>query len=54
MPNFPDPTFTADGGIKMSLRGTDVNMNSPQFTAAKKACKGYLGNGPLDAGPSSK
>lgn len=51
VPNYPDPTFTADGGIKMTMRGADVNPNSPQFTAAKKACKGYLRNGPVDAGP---
>jgi hypothetical protein len=51
VPNFPDPTFTADGGIKMSMRGTDVKLNSPQFTAAKKACKGYLRNSPLGDGP---
>jgi hypothetical protein len=32
--------------------GKNVNPGSPQFTAAKKACKGFLRNGPLDAGPS--
>jgi len=54
VPNYPDPTFTGDGGIKMSMRGTDVNPNSPQFAAAKKACKGFLRNGPVDAGPPGK
>src|SRR5215813_12507567 len=54
VPKYPDPTFTSDGGIKMSMRGTDVNPNSPQFAAAKKACKGFLRNGPVDAGPPGK
>jgi hypothetical protein len=41
VPNFPDPKFTPDGGTQMTI-GRDVNPGSPQFTAAKKACKGFL------------
>src|SRR5262249_29267688 len=50
VPNFPDPQFTPDGGSKMTI-GKGVNPSSPQFAAAKKACKGFLRNGPIDAGP---
>jgi hypothetical protein len=46
VPNFPDPKFTPDGNTEMTI-GKDVNPASPQFTAAKKACKGFLRNSPL-------
>jgi hypothetical protein len=46
VPNFPDPKFTADGGTEQTI-GKDVNPGSPQFTAAKKACKRFLRNSPL-------
>jgi hypothetical protein len=36
--NFPDPV-TDDGGISISMQGLD--MNSPQFQAAQKACQQY-------------
>jgi hypothetical protein len=47
VPNFPDPKFTPDGNTEMTI-GKDVNPDSPQFAAAKKACKGFLRNTPLD------
>jgi hypothetical protein len=44
VPNFPDPTFTPEGGTLQRVP-KDVNPDSPQFTAAKSACKGFLRNG---------
>jgi hypothetical protein len=44
VPNFPDPTFPAGGGIAESI-GPGVNPQSPAFQNAQKACAG-VGNGP--------
>lgn len=37
VPNFPDPTFPAAGGIKRQLP-TGVTINTPAFQQASKAC----------------
>jgi hypothetical protein len=38
VPNFPDPTFGANGGVKID--SSQINPNSPAFQAAAKACRG--------------
>jgi hypothetical protein len=47
VPNFPDPTFSG-GGVQLKVTGIDPN--SPQMTAAQKACQslqpGGAGSGP--------
>jgi hypothetical protein len=35
-PDFPDPVFS-NGGVQLKI--TNIDPNSPQFTAAQKACK---------------
>jgi hypothetical protein len=37
VPNFPDPTFPAGGGISLKL-ATGVNPDSPAFKQAQAAC----------------
>jgi len=37
VPNFPDPTFPAGGGIAIRI-GAGVNPQSPAFTHAQAAC----------------
>jgi hypothetical protein len=39
VPNMPDP---GSGGGGISLGGSGVNMNSPQFQTAQRACQKYL------------
>jgi hypothetical protein len=39
VPNFPDPQFSG-GGVRIG--GTGLDPNSPQFTAAQKACQSKL------------
>ena len=39
VPNFPDPTFPAAGGIAESA-GTSINRNSPAFQKAIAVCNG--------------
>jgi hypothetical protein len=40
VPNFPDPTFSGNGGATMKIT-PDVG-NSPQFKAAQQACQSML------------
>jgi hypothetical protein len=43
LPNFPDPTFDANGGAQIKLgRGNGVDPQSPKFKAAMEACKSTL------------
>jgi hypothetical protein len=56
VPNFPDPTAGAGGGLSISksrggggtLTVNGVTMSGPAFQSARKACKQYLpgGGGP--------
>lgn len=39
VPNYPDPTFPAGGGIELFL-GSGINPSSPAFQRAAKACGG--------------
>jgi hypothetical protein len=39
MPNFPDPTFPAGGGIALNF-GPGINPQSPGFEQAQTACGG--------------
>ena len=42
VPNFPDPKITVGpgGGPGVDLRGSGLNLQSPAFQAAVKACGG--------------
>jgi hypothetical protein len=44
VPNYPDPTFPAGGGIAVAI-GPGNNPQSPAVQKAQKACAG-VGNGP--------
>ena len=44
VPNYPDPSFPAGGGIRVEI-GPGVNPQSPAFQNAQKACGG-AGSGP--------
>jgi hypothetical protein len=55
--NFPDPTFSANGGIGIKIRAgskSDLNPDNPTFKAAQQACQGRLpfgkGGGTTSAG----
>ncbi len=38
-PNFPDPQFLGNGGVKVAIpSNSGIDQNSPQFQAAQKAC----------------
>jgi hypothetical protein len=44
VPDFPDPTFSTGGGIRMKLQVSGaLNPSNPTFQAAQKACRGTLG-----------
>jgi hypothetical protein len=41
--DFPDPTFSAEGGAEVRIRGRgDINPEDPEFQAAEKECGGGL------------
>jgi hypothetical protein len=43
VPNYPDPssgTVTGGGAVHLNLQGTGIDMSSPTFQAAAKACGG--------------
>jgi hypothetical protein len=52
VPTFPDPTKGPDGGPVWGGIGpsTGVNLNSPQFKAAQRACHKLLAGSPSGAG----
>ena len=40
VPNFPDPTFGADGSVSQTnSKSSGVDASSPQYQAAQKACQ---------------
>jgi hypothetical protein len=41
LPDFPDPS-AAGGGVVMNLHGTGLSPQSPQFQAARQACRRFL------------
>jgi hypothetical protein len=45
VPNFPDPQFenAPGGGVGIRLGGAGINMSSPAFQAAQKACGSIFG-----------
>jgi hypothetical protein len=50
--NFPDPQFSGDGKVTMSIRqGQGIDPEDPDFQAAEKACGGGIGGGPKPATP---
>jgi hypothetical protein len=51
LPDFPDPTSNAEGGI--SITGGDFDPDSPQFKAAEMACEHLLSGAETDSGTSS-
>ncbi len=45
LPNFPDPTFSANGGVGLRFGPpSGLNPSSPVFQAAQKACSAVGGN----------
>ena len=40
--DFPDPTFSADGGAQIKLERGKVDPEDPDFKAAEKACGGDM------------
>ena len=52
VPNFPDPTFPAGGGIRIGI-GSGINPQSPAFQNAAKLCGGLTGRvgGRIAVGP---
>ena len=38
IPSFPDPTLSA-GGVNLVLKGSGVDLRSPQFQSAQQACR---------------
>jgi hypothetical protein len=44
--DFPDPTFDANGGAQVRIKGKGLNPDSPKFQAAQKACQKTMPNGP--------
>jgi hypothetical protein len=50
LPDFPDPTSNAEGGI--SITGGDFDPDSPQFKAAEMACEHLLSGAETDSGTS--
>jgi hypothetical protein len=38
IPNFPDPTLS-DGSVNLILKGTGINLRSPQFQRAQQTCR---------------
>lgn len=45
MPNFPDPTQVAGGGIQISGSRSGINPNSPLYQSTQQACSRLLPNG---------
>jgi hypothetical protein len=44
-PDFPDPTFSANGGVSVRIQaspGSGLDPNSPVFQAAQKSCRSEL------------
>jgi hypothetical protein len=41
MPNLPDPT-DRNGHVSLSLKGTGIKPNSPQFQSAQRACQSLM------------
>jgi len=50
VPNFPDPTFSPDGGTTMKVGPGMGNPNSPQFRKAQQACQ-KIAPGAMFGGP---
>jgi len=47
--DFPDPTFDAEGGARVVIRGGTggkLNPEDPKFKAAAEACGHLMGKGP--------
>jgi hypothetical protein len=55
VPKFPDPQFSADGGVTMKIGpAAGVDLSSPQFRAAQDACRRLVPGGLMMAAPGSK
>jgi hypothetical protein len=56
LPKFPDPTFSADGGVSLRIqRNSGLDPRSPQFKAAEEACKDLMPGAPgSDAGEAGQ
>ena len=56
VPDFPDPQQHGDG-VELTIRahkGSGLNPNSPQFTAAQRACRAYAPTPPANAAPNPR
>ncbi len=42
-PSFPDPSGGASGHVRIGGPGSGIDLDSPQFNAAGKACRKYFG-----------
>jgi hypothetical protein len=57
--DMPDPKFSGDGGVRMTMRagdggasaGSGPDPRKPRFQAAEKQCRKFLGDGP--GGPAA-
>jgi hypothetical protein len=57
LPDFPDPTTAAGGGIQLSIggkKGSGLNPRSPIFQAAQKACQSVMPGPPIKGGGSTE
>jgi hypothetical protein len=57
LPDFPDPTTSAGGGIQLSIggkKGSGLNPSSPIFQAAQKACQSVMPGPPVKGGGSTE
>jgi len=51
VPNFPDPHIS-NGGMGLTIGGNGLNLQSPQFQAAQRACQSLLSG--LKGGPGGQ
>jgi hypothetical protein len=54
VPNFPEPEFGQGGGVRLHLKAGagGLDLRSPQFQAAAKACAQYFGPRGSKGGPA--
>jgi hypothetical protein len=52
VPNFPDPQFRSGGRVSLKIGGGPgrIDLNSPQFQTAQKACQSTMGGPKIGAG----
>lgn len=45
VPDFPSVTISPDGRVNLDLRGTGINVFSPEYRSAARTCAGMLPTG---------